>query len=148
MDSFLAAAIRSQRRVDILCEHVAVHLQVADDICAPPAVAATEQAEAKHAATTWVGDGVNLVELDSDQAGEERLVGVVDDAATLHDVGLFFEEAFGCPADVVRMGTVIGIENTGEVCLVGDVGEEVVEVIGFGCGVWDFNDRKLVILCR
>ena len=34
------------------------------------------------------------------------------DAAALHDIGLLFQETFGCPADVVRMGIVIGVEDT------------------------------------
>ena len=62
-----------------------------------------------------MGDGVDLVELDGDQPREEGLVGVVYDATTLHNVRLFFEEAFGRPADVVRVRAVVCIEDAGVV---------------------------------
>jgi hypothetical protein len=127
---------------------VSMHLQLADNIRTPPAVAATEQTEAKHTAATWVCDGVDLIELDGDHAGEERLICVVDDAATLHDVGLLFQETLGCPADIVRVGTVIGVEDTGVVSWPGDVGEVVVEVVGFGRRVGNFDDGELVVLFR
>ena len=45
---------------------------------------------------------------------------------------------------------MVGVEDAGEVCWlgVGDVGEEVVEVVGFRGGVGDFNDGELVIPFR
>ena len=127
---------------------MSVHLQLADDIRTPPTVAATEETEAKHAAATWVCNRIDLIELDSDHAGKERLIRIVHDAATLHDIGLLFQETLGRPANIVRVGTVVVVEDAGEVCWlgVGDVGEEVVEVVGFRGGVGDFNDGELVVL--
>ena len=76
---------------------------------------------------------VDLIELSSDHAGKERLVCVVNDAATLYDVRLLFQETLGCPADVVRVRAVVGVEDAAEVCGLSavDVGEEVIEVVGF-----------------
>ena len=125
-----------------------MHLQLADDIGTPPTIAATEQTEAKHAAATGVCDSVDLIELDSDHAGQERLVRVVDDAATLHDIGLLFQETLGCPADIVRVRAVIGVEDAGVICRCVDIGEEVVEIVGFGGGVRDFDDGELVVFFR
>lgn len=123
-----------------------MHLQITDDICAPPAIAATEEPELKHTATTWMSNGIDLIELDSDESGEEGFVGIVDDAATLYDVRLFFEKALGCPANVVRVRTVVGVENASIVCRLGVDGEEVIEIIGLGGRVWDFDDCELVVL--
>ena len=148
MDCLLATAVCSKRRIDVLSKHVSVHLQLADDIRTPPTIAATEETEAKHAAATRVCDGVDLIELDRDHAGEERLVCVVDDAAALHDVGLLFQETLGCPADVVRVRAVIGVEDAGVVSWSGDVGEVVVEVVGLGGRVGDFDDGELVVFFR
>jgi hypothetical protein len=133
MNGFLAAAVRSQCRVDIFCEHVAMHLQLADDIRPPPAIATTEEAELKHPATARVSDGIDFVELDGYHLSVERFVGVVDDATSLNDVWLLCEEALGCPADVVRVRAVISVEDAGEVCWFSFEGEEVIEVVGFGC---------------
>lgn len=116
MNCLLAAAICAKCRVDILSEHVSVHLQLADDICTPPAIATAEETEAKHAAATGVCNCVDLIELDSDHAGKERLVRVVDDAATLHDIGLLFQETLSCPADILRVRAVIGVEDAGVIC--------------------------------
>lgn len=68
MNGLPPAAVRSQCRVDVFGEHVSVHLQVANDIRTPPAIAATEQAKPEQAATAWVGNGVDFVELNSDHA--------------------------------------------------------------------------------
>jgi len=95
-----------------------------------------------------VCNGVDLIELDSDHAGKERLVGVVDDAAALHDVGFLFQETLSCPADVVRVRAVIGVEDAGVLSGPADVGEVVIEVVGLGGRVWDFNDGELVVLRR
>ena len=150
MNCFLSTTICAQCRVDVLSKHVSMHLQLADDIRAPPTIAATEETEAEHAAATRVCDGIDLVELDSDHAGKERLVCVVDDAAALHDIRLLFQKTLGRPADVVRVRTVIGVEDAGEVCWLGvvDVGEEVVEIVGFRSRVRDFDDGELVVLFR
>jgi len=45
---------------------------------------------------------------------------------------------------------MVGVEDTGEVCCLGvvDVGEEVVEVVGFRGGVGDFDDGELVVFFR
>jgi hypothetical protein len=146
MNGFLAAAVRSQCRVDIFCEHVAVHLQLADHIRPPPAVAATEEAELKHPATARMSDGIDFVELNGYHLGVEGFVGVVDDATALHDVWLFGKEALGCPADVVRVRAVIGVEDAGEVCWFPFEGEEVIKVIGFGSRVWNFDDCELLVV--
>jgi hypothetical protein len=146
VDGFHATAVCSQRRVDVFSEHITVHLQIAYDIRTPPTIAATEEAELKHAATARVSDGIDLVELDGYHLGVERLVGVVDDTSALYDVWLFCEEALGCPADVVRVRAVICVEDAGEVRWFGVEGEEVVEVIGFGSRVEDFDDCELVVV--
>ena len=109
-----------------------MHLQPADDIRTPPTIAATEQTEAKHAAATRVGNGIDLIEFDSDHAGKEGLVRVVDDAAALHDVRFLFQETLSCPADVVRVRAVICVEDASVISGPGDVGEVVVEVVGLG----------------
>lgn len=93
-----------------------MHLQLADNICTPPAIATAEETEAKHAAATGVCDCIDLIEFDSDYAGKERLVRVVDNAATLHDIRLLFQETLSCPADVVRMRAVISVEDAGIIC--------------------------------
>ena len=54
---------------------------------------------------------VDLVKLDGNHAREEGLVGVVYDTAALHNVCLFLEEAFGRPADVVRMRAGVCVED-------------------------------------
>ena len=43
---------------------------------------------------------------------------------------------------------MVGVEDAGEVCGFGvvDVGEEVVQVVGFRGGVRDFDDGELVVL--
>lgn len=116
MDRLLPAAVCSQSRIDVLCEHVSVHLQIADDICTPPAIAAAEEAEVEHAAAARMSDGVDLVEFDGDQSCEEGLVGIVDDAAALHDVCRFFEESLGCPANIVRVRAVVCVKDASVVC--------------------------------
>jgi hypothetical protein len=113
--SLLATAVCSQCRVDVLGQHVAVHLEVADNIRAPPAIAAAEQSELEHPASAWVCNGVDLVKLDGDQPRKEGLVCVVYDTAALHDVRLFLEEAFGRPSDVVRVWAVVCVEDAGVV---------------------------------
>lgn len=145
--SVLAAAISPQCRVDVLSKHAAVHLQVADDISTPPAVAAAEKSELEHAAATRMSDGIDLVEFDGDQASEERFVCVVHDATPLHDVHFFFllEETFGRPADIVRMRAVVSVEDAGVVCRLGSDGEEVVEVIGLRGRVGHFDDCELIV---
>ena len=110
--SFPALAVCSQCRVDVLSQHVAVHLEVADDIRAPPAVAAAEQSKLEHPASAWVCNRVDLVKLNGNHARKEGFVGVVYDTAALHDVCLLLEEAFGRPADVVRMRAVVCVEDS------------------------------------
>lgn len=129
MDSGLATAVRSQCRVDILRKHVPMHLEVVYHVRSPPTVAAAEEPELKHAAATWMGNSVDLVELDSDQPCEDRFVGIVHNAATLHNVWLIFEKALGCPANVMRVGTVVGIEDAGEVCWCSVCRKEVIKII-------------------
>lgn len=148
MHGILATAVSSQCRVDVLSKHAAVHLQVADDISAPPAVTAAEEAELEHAAATRMSDGIDLVKLDGDQPSEERLVCVVHDATPLYDVYLFFlfEKSLSCPADVVWVRAVVCIEDSGVVCWLGVDGEKIVEIVGFGSRVGDFDDCELIIL--
>jgi hypothetical protein len=67
-----------------------------------------------------VCDGVDLIKLDGDQTRKPGFVCIVDDTAALYNVCLFFEEALGCPADIVRVGTVIGVEYARVVCRLGN----------------------------
>jgi len=62
-----------------------------------------------------VSDRVDLVELDGDHPSKEGFVRVIYDTAPLHDVRLFFEEAFGGPADVVWVWAVVCVEDAGVV---------------------------------
>ena len=90
VDCLLATTVCSKCRINVLSKHMSVHLQLADDIRTPPTIAATEETEAKHAAATRVCNCIDLIELDCDHAGKERLVCVVDDAAALHNIRLLF----------------------------------------------------------
>lgn len=129
MESLSAAAIRSQGRVDVLGKHVPMHLEVVYHVRPPPAVAAAEEPELKHATATWIGNSVDLVKLGSDHACEEGFVDIVNNTSTLHNVWLIFEKAFGCPANIVRVGTVVGIEDAGEVCRCIFCRKEVIKII-------------------
>jgi hypothetical protein len=145
VDGFHAAAVRSQRRINVFSEHITIHLQIAYDFRTPPSITATEEAELKHAATARMSNGIDFVKLNGYHLGVEGLVGVVDDTSALYDVWLFCEEALGCPANVMGMRAVICVEDAGEVRWFGVEGEEVIEIVGFGSRVEDFDDCELVV---
>jgi hypothetical protein len=48
----------------------------------------------------------------------------------------------------VRVGAVIGVEDTGVVSWPGHAGKVIVEVVGLGSRVRDFDDGELVVLFR
>ena len=81
-----------------------------------------------------VADGVDLLELDRDKAGDTRLVTVTHDAVPLHDVG-----AVGEPAPRALEGSdhrvVVGVEDSHE--LAGHDGQCRVDVVGLRSAVGD-----------
>lgn len=62
-------------------------------------------------------DGINFVKFDGNHFRQERFVRVVDNAASLDDVWLVFLEPLGCPARIVWMWEMVGVEDTNVLCV-------------------------------
>ena len=132
MNNLAAAGERAQGGVDVLGEDGAVHFQILQQRRAPVAIGARKEGEAEEGSSPWVRDGVDFVKLDGDHAGQPGDFGVEDNAAALHDGGLFVgDEALHGPAGAVGVGVVVGVEDSNYVG-VGLEGKEIVEVVGFG----------------
>ena len=86
VNSSSTLAVGAKSRVNVLAKHVTVHLVRAQQVGLPVSIRSTEETETEKTGSSRMRDGVDFVKLDCDHLREPVLVGVVDDAASLHDV--------------------------------------------------------------
>jgi len=125
---------RADGRVDVLGQELRAKAGFAQKLGAPVAVRAAEDAEVVQSLAPRVTDGVDLLELDRDKAGDARLVAVAHDAVPLHDVGAVGEPA-PRPLEGSDHRVVVGVEDSHE--LAGHDGQCRVDVVGLRSAVGD-----------
>jgi len=85
---------------------------------------------------------VDLVEFESNHAGEESFLGVVDDTSALDDIDSGIgNETLSSPASIVRVREMVAIEDSDNLST-SVQSEEEVEVIGLGFGADDLGHAK------
>jgi len=132
VDSSLALTVSSQGRIDILAEHVTVHLVTTEQFGFPVTVASTEETKGEETRTTRMRHSVNLVELESDHTGEEGLLGIVDNTSALDNIdSRVGNETFSSPTSVVRMREMVAIEDSNNLGTSVE-SEEEVQVVSLG----------------